>query len=154
MNKIMRDTKFRGKPIGRKDFVYGSLVFTPWADGGRGAYFIYPYKKPLPGMPDNIEVDIETVSIIAKKTMNKEFYEGDIGRTNDEAKLIVVLVWLENYSIYAWLTAEEYQQFHEKKLKVDEIAFWTYSFADRYINDIDLIGNIHDNPELLMSKSD
>lgn len=91
----------------------------------------------------------ETVGMMLKNINGKKYFEGDIGKTTDKANLIVILAWIDEYSMCSWLTADEYKELQDGKLDFDKTMFWTYSFEDKYAGDIEVIGNIHDNPELI-----
>lgn len=107
------------------------------------------YERISGNLPLFIEVKGQTVGELLKNIDGKKFFEGDIGVTKDGENLTVVLVWIYEFSMCAWLTSVEYREYQEGKLDFDKTMFWTYSFEDKYAKEIELVGNIHDNPELI-----
>lgn len=123
----MREIKFRGKTVSTKEWFYGDLVHNAFS-----GHRIFPVGIQIPGCyPD--EVIAETVGQFTglHDKNGKEIYEGDIVRDYDEGFL------------YKVMFCEHYAQF----------MFYDYLNDDYYDNqDIaehEIIGNIHENPELL-----
>lgn len=156
----MKNFEFRGK---RKDngvwmegfysllFDEKSLEYKPCITFQvlEGASMDYPYPTCSTIVA---EIVPETVSLLAKDIHGIKFFDGHIGQTNDQAKITVILTWVKEHSAFFWLTTNEwkiYQKLGYKDLNFDKLMFWTYAFSDDTADDIELIGNIHDNPELI-----
>lgn len=100
-------------------------------------------------LPNFIEVKGETVGVMLKNINGKKYFEGDIGITKDGENLTVILVWIDEFSMCSWLSADEYRELQNGKLDFDKTMFWTYSFEDKYADQIELVGNIYDSPDLI-----
>lgn len=133
----MREIKFRGKPFGRKEFVYGSYVYMPWVDNNTGAHFIYPHEKCI---PDNIEIDPDTVGQFTGIIDNNgnDIYEGDIIENIDSKGNPI-----RHKIVYADCSY--------RAIFKTQFGFTDCSLSKRWIDECSktVIGNIHDNPELL-----
>lgn len=132
----MKTIKFRGKEADTGHWVYGFYFETEVGS------FVGEYNEERQVIP-------KSVSQLAKDISGKEFFDGDIGKTKDKAELIVVLAWIDEHGMYAWLTPDEYKALAAGCLNLDKIVFWTYAFQDKYAEDVEVIGNVFDNPELL-----
>lgn len=125
----MREIRFRGKRVNDGEWVYGDLLRM------HGVPYIYP--DPAPNGWDEYEVIPDTVGqftdLLDKN--GKEIYEGDIV-ANDFGNAYIVNMAVE------WCT-DGYWALHE--IDGDD----TMHFVADYLKEIELIGNIHDNPELL-----
>lgn len=125
----MREIKFRGKRLDNVEWVYGGLFRM------HGVPYIYP--NPAPNGCDEYEVIPDTVGqftgLLDKN--GKEIYEGDIV-ANDFGNAYIVNMAVE------WCT-DGYWALHE--IDGDD----TMHFVADYLKEIELIGNIHDNPALL-----
>ena len=119
----MREIKFRGKRLDNGEWVYGGIIFI---DGGKPHIFCNY---------GGVEVDPATVGQYTglKDKNGKEIYEGDI-------------IGGSNGSINGW----EWPFKSEIKWNDEECGFntpnWGYMDSTHYYN---VLGNIHDNPELL-----
>lgn len=119
----MREIKFRGKRLDNGEWVYGGIIFI---DGGKPHIFCNY---------EGVEVDPATVGQYTglKDKNGKEIYEGDI-------------IGGSNGSINGW----EWPFKSEIKWNDEECGFntpnWGYMDSTHYYN---VLGNIHDNPELL-----
>ena len=132
---MMREIKFRGKRIDNGKWIYGSLIIEedPIADALK--YFIKPF-------------NFLTGKLVAPETVGqytdsndkdkKEIYEGDIVRYND--KLTGVVVWKYTGFVLELLNR-----------KKSPILLW-YDVDTE--DNIEVIGNIHENPELIILLSD
>lgn len=151
----MREILFRGKRIDNDEFVYGSLYVCGRKDG---KYEIANYDRHLNIERFAYEVLPETVGQytgLADKN-GKKIFEGDIVR--DKSLPIVCGIGViefgdyemrmnsslinDNYSYHIgfyvkWIGIVDYRK---------DLAFWH--------NKIEVIGNIHDNPELLKEADD
>ncbi|WP_418919724.1 YopX family protein [Alistipes putredinis] len=135
----MREIKFRGKRLDNGEWIEGDLLRM------NGHWFIFP--DPAPGGIDKYEVDPATVGEFTglKDKNGKEIYEGDIiecigsdnkpirhiVRYNDEKGGYSQLLFMGNS-----LTCEPYDGGLINQNYICEM--------DKYI-----VGNIHDNLELL-----
>jgi uncharacterized phage protein (TIGR01671 family) len=128
----MREILFRGKRTDNGEWVYGYVCCHGWT-GKENTYIIVPHYGDV---LYSIEVDPETVGQYTglKDKNGTKIFEGDI-------------VLLKGYD-------EPYQ------VVFDESCFQAYSDSVRYAmdnfyaHDIEVIGNIYDNPELLGGKED
>lgn len=125
----MREIKFRGKRLDNGEWVYGDLFRM------HGVPYIYPY--PAPNGWNDYEVIPDTIGQFTGQfdDSGKEIYEGDIV-ANDFGNAYIVNMAVE------WCT-DGYWALHE--IDGDD----TMHFVADYLKEIELIGNIHDNPELL-----
>ncbi len=142
----MRTIKFRGKTIFGDRWVYGGIL-----QSESGIYIIEPSASIIDSKINKI--DPETVGQFTGLTDKdgKEIYEGDIlryTRYNVRGEGIHNETWTHKCRVY-W--------------DEDKHAFWHYmkltrgacrgllDFRDDRAekNEIEIIGNIHDNPELL-----
>lgn len=128
----MRVIKFRGKRLDNGEWVYGDLLRM------HGVPYIYP--DPAPNGWNDYKVIPDTVGqftgLLDKN--GKEIYEGDIV-ANDFGNAYIVNMVVE------WCT-DGYWALHE--IDGDD----TMHFVADYLKEIELIGNIHDNPELLTNE--
>lgn len=124
----MREILFRGKRIDNGEWVYGYL------------YCFYNFKRTVfqilrdrtNCIPDAVEVIPETVGQYTGKTVkNGKVFDGDIGKSIDG---IFLVCWDEEKSAFV-------------------MRFFDYPYATLYLeemwDDAEIIGNIHDNPELI-----
>lgn len=136
----MREIKFRGKRIDTNEWIYGDLVTgysekTYFIAYDAGAFINTEYQQDRLTTYEFFEVIPETIGQYTglKDKNGQEIFEGDILRT---AKgYIQMVLWVDYYSAF-----------------VAEIAS-----GDRpYLIDSsdEVIGNIHDNPELLERSKD
>ena len=141
----MREIKFRGKDVKTREWVYGYLIevcgeafiVNTNDDGWVTAIDQYDitYRKVIP----------DTVGQYTghKDTNGKEIYEGDIrkGKIRRADKFSSYGDWIYDVYILEKLCSSEYYQKDTKgKLFLKE---WDITV------DMGIIGNIHDNPELL-----
>ena len=121
----MRTIKFRGK-IKAGTWIYGSLL--TWPDGCCKIYD----KQLSDGSMAGLEVEPSTVGQFTglRDKKGTEIYEGDIFRLNDHHIRYVV----------------EYEEgvFHGK-----QIGSSSYVGLPYWLNDVVIVGNKYDNPELL-----
>ena len=132
----MRESKFRGKRIDNDKWVYGDLIHCYGADAGR--IFI----KTFTGL---YEVDPTTVGEFTglKDKNGKEIYEGDVIRSplsEDKTRPHRIFYHTGNAAFMGALIDRKELCY----LRLDQD--WIYKFGK------EVIGNIHENPELLESK--
>lgn len=133
----MREILFRGKRIDNGEWVYGDLVQSP------ACCVVQIYEQDLCG--DNFSVDPTTVGQYTGLTdkNGKKIFEGDIlqiyeGSEDDGYKI------REVYS-YSGVLCVDYE--------TSEWDFNALAFLDGdNVFTFEVIGNIHDNPELLEDK--
>ena len=131
----MREIKFRGKDLETGEWVYGSLFQSVEQ---------YPaIAKPKPTADGKLfycitVVDADTVGQYTglKDRNGKEIYEGDIAlmdysafNTGKDGQTYAVVRWIDYRAAFMWDAGLNY-------------------YADMR-NDVEICGNIHDNPELL-----
>lgn len=137
----MRDYLFRGKSVDTSTWVYGSLIyvgeFCCILGEDDGTNYDYPYLDPILGIIDGNAIPVipETVGQftgICDKTGTKIF-EGDIIKTIEGPFKVVC-----EHGAF-WL-------YDEMLLDNDHLDF----LAAYRTEAIEVSGNIHDNPELLI----
>lgn len=133
----MREIKFRGKRVDNGEWVYGD-----YHRRAGGVHCIIDMQPDWQGkvMYQLSQVDPDTVSQFTGLTdkNGKEIYEGDIV-ANDFGNNNIVNMTVE-------LCTDGYWALHE--IDGDD----TMHFVADYLKEIELIGNIHDNPELLTNE--
>lgn len=132
---MTREIKFRGKDLETGEWVYGSLF---------QSLEQYPaIAKPKPTADGKLfycltVVDADTVGQYTglKDRNGKEIYEGDIAlmdysafNTGKDGQTYAVVRWIDYRAAFMWDAGLNY-------------------YADMR-NDVEICGNIHDNPELL-----
>lgn len=130
----MREIKFRGKRVDNGEWVYGGIIFI---DGGKPHIFCNY---------GGVEVDPDTVGQYTglKDKNGKEIYEGDI------------INWLMHRMDRTGYIEEgrvEFRTNEQTTVVINKFATKDGRESVRNIlnclNDLKVIGNIHDNPELL-----
>jgi len=140
----MREIKFRGKRLDNGEWVYGYYVYYGFIDNQKH-YIVPDYASAL----YVFEVYPSTVGQFTglKDKNGKEIYEGDIVELTNtykgmNTKSIVEIDFIDFTFAGKW--AEEYSP-----LGYMYNPLGSYNFP---IVTIEVIGNIHDNPELLNEK--
>jgi len=133
----MRTIKFRGKDVTTGEWRFGDLIHGVGNKHGR--MYILPITHIYPkgcNELDGWEVIPETVGQLIGLTdkNGKEIYEGDITNAGIKGSLARI-IYLDGAFQYEYLT---------KPQKPD-----VYRFEYHKMNTHEVIGNIHDNPELL-----
>ncbi|APO61415.1 hypothetical protein AB623_12640 [Listeria monocytogenes] len=125
----MREIEFRGKIVGAEGFVYGKLL-APLASGN--AYIAYDVNEvgSFVYISRSEKVDPETVGQYTglKDKNGKKIFEGDVG-WDEHNECYGVVKFEEGKFLYVW----------------ENIAEDLWEVAD----DIEICGNIHENPELM-----
>ena len=135
----MRDIKFRGKSIDSNKWVYGSLMIDKWDN----SYVIYPINdkvEDLVGEPVDCDSIGQYTGITNKN--GKEIYEGDIVKYVDNMCKVefVACVKYDAPSFEFWDTDDMYCGIELcESIKGED--------------EIEVIGNIYDNPELLEAEN-
>lgn len=133
----MRKILFRAKHYKTKQWVYGIPFRNPVNGLDNDGYYpqIIPEINKMHSTIDRCCVIEETISQYTGLTNNNDtkIFEGDIIQNVTEGKTAVVQ-WFSEYSAFMlWCKSEN---------KV----YWLY---DNNFSNIEVIGNIYDNPELL-----
>ena len=132
----MRTIKFRGKPIQGEhlyeNFVYGNLA--KYASG------VYNILVPIQWGFENYKIDPETIGQFTGlyDCDGKEIYEGDILRLGNSSSAMFEVKWNETIAAFC------IRFYFENEMGTIPLGVWVESEKN-----ISIIGNIHDNPELL-----
>ena len=129
----MRTIKFRGKSIDGKEWLYGDLVSS--ADKKRFAILVNDKESY-----DECEIIPETIGQFTRlyDCDGKEIFEGDVLKWEKDGLLYVVRFW--HGMFYASV-----EECNEGILG----GFPLHSFTKYEDRECKIVGNIHDNPELL-----
>jgi len=145
----MREIKFRGKSLRTGKWVYGSLV--RYGDGRVEIYTLINPRDENSLRAWLEEVDSATVGQFTglRDKNDREIYEGDI------------VTWDDRSNGKYWRVAQVYYdkfgrlcyKFTHKTTTTDLIgSIWyqgQFAYAETTHIDLEIIGNIHENPELL-----
>ena len=118
----MREIKFRGK-TGTGNWVYGDLTFSRY-----GNPYIGSLSKKWSGVKRNTVGQYTCMH----DCNGKEIYDGDIVRTDDEDEELAIIEWGDD--------TLKFMVTHGNVCS---------DLGEYYPRDIEVIGNIYDNPELL-----
>ena len=136
----MRTIKFRAKAVSKNDWVYGNFIHSKRFEGCSNEFRIHEQETGIES--DVLEETLGQFTGLHDKN-GKEIYEGDIIRFNGvndysgKSGVVRVVFWDEDNSGWSvsHLTSEPSRSF---------------ALADKSMTpDREIIGNIHDNPELL-----
>ena len=129
---MTREIKFRGKRKDTGEWVYGYYVCYGGAIPSPTHHIIHAKDNLNRLVGENFEVDPATVGQYTglKDKNGKEIYEGDI--TKDPDGNVFEVVWNKGATSF------------ELQNKISH-----FLFVQRYIDMFEVIGNIHDNPELM-----
>lgn len=141
----MREVLFRGKRIDNGEWLEGDLL-TPTQEGFLQVYEISDTHSV---MGDRYEVEPETVGQYTGLTdkNGKKIFEGDIIRIDSSCydDIYITKVFDYNGTLCVDIWHREYDQ--------TAIAF-AFDDWDTTGDEVEVIGNIHDNPELLEGRND
>lgn len=142
----MRVIEFRGKAKNKTDcnyvedngFVYGGIAF----DDFTGKTYITRWNSFGLGFIEKIEVDPATVGQFTGLTdkNGKRIYEGNIVAT--KYRRLCIMEWFDSPSYLGWDLYPIHTMENIKLLAPDEYDLWKSG-------NLEIVGNIHDNPELL-----
>ena len=156
-----REIKFRGKRVDKEEFAFGDLLTGMGYKKGR--FFVLPHLSYYPSdchSVDGYEVIPETIGqYIGLKDQNgKEIYEGDIVKNKEVGGYGMVYIGVVKYyeedcRFGIDLTATN--KFTKRCLfTVGKCSFNDGHCTIEYYNEYEVLGNIHDNPELLKDGRD
>lgn len=131
----MRTIKFRGYNAKNKEWLYGCYLIN------RGEHFICPDgEQPHDKTWEDFQIDPESVGQFTglHDKNGREIYEGDI-------------IFSEEYDIRHIISYDDERGSFIVTTAGDRYGTFTGSIYQRWINDYEkkVIGNIHDNPELM-----
>lgn len=161
---MTREMKFRGKDILTDKWVYGDLLHL-----GNAYAIVTSYEEEelkVNPISDRLEIRVEDIAGVLPETVGqltgqldknkKEIWEGDIVRVGilspnytgsypEPYYVDTVCIYKEGAFLYKRISP-----FDKKKLSRN----WTYKPMHRYeIYSTEVIGNIHDTPELLKTET-
>jgi uncharacterized phage protein (TIGR01671 family) len=131
----MREIQFRGKKIETNEWIEGYYIVAA------GMPFIYVF-----GVLDPLMVEPTTVGQYTglKDKKGKKIYEGDIIKISGDYKPGIYTVIWDSYRVAWWLkNVKQREREHDDDY---------YQLLDNTWQDREIIGNIHDNPELLEAR--
>jgi hypothetical protein len=147
---MKRPIEFTAKRVDNGQWVCGYYVVDPM---GKHRIYLQPFPESLTNT--YFFVDPETVSQFTGKHLAKgnKVYEGTIAFHEDERdfgdiRSYMICMWIDDWSMFAWLTQEEFSAYEEEGAKglIDD-WFWNYTFENSH--KYHYAGNIFDNPELM-----
>ena len=139
----MREILFRGKRVDNGEWVYGNLIEDKWGDDNGNTVYAILQDRVAPKMVElwtPVKVLPETVGQYIGLTdkNGRKIFEGDIVK-DKELPRIYMIGYNEDSMKYAFL-------YYHKELK----NIYCGGFVSKTDGkSIEVIGNIHDNPELL-----
>ena len=138
----MREIVFRAKHYRTKQWVYGIPFRNPVNGLDNDAYYpqIIPEINKMHSTIDSCSVIEETISQYTGLTDKNgtKIFEGDILQNASNGKTAVVQWFSEHSAFMLWCKSENQ-------------VYWLY---DNDYHNIEVIGNIYDNPELLGGADD
>lgn len=140
----MREILFRAKAVSYGEWVYGNLIHSKRFAGKLNEWRIYEQETGL-------ESDIEPETVgqftgLLDKNGNKIF-EGDILDTGEFGNYNIAIDWNEKACCHDWYILVDNEKQGDLLFKAIEESI---DKIDRPFSDvIAIVGNIHDNPELL-----
>lgn len=132
----MREILFKGKRVGNSEWIYGDYCIVEKLDKSGVEYFIIEIEAE----GSQYYVIPETVGQytgLADKN-GKKIFEGDIA-LDGQSGYKYFIKWFPEYTCFALANKSGHMEFG-----CDEIEI--------FLNDSVVVGNIHDNPELLKGK--
>lgn len=155
----MRDILFRGKRIDSGDWVYGFYAHIPCGRFGKDEHLIQQIKKDgkigilvdvdpdtvgqYTGLTDRIGVKIfegDIVKLLAFDDEEKYLFEVKFGKCGGVQNVLHDVGYIGFYLASINSTAKQYDSFGLR----NDILYWVNEKFS-----ISVIGNVHDNPELL-----
>lgn len=149
----MRDILFRGKRQDNGEWVEGYYIKAKWYLDGKEMHIIFPLDVaifPHTEVSEYEEIIPKTIGQYTGLTdkNGKKIFEGDIFHLDDEVVAVVIFqngsFRLEEYGLTGTFTESGFDECGGGWDVIDCSPIDWYT-----INDMEVIGNIHDNPELL-----
>lgn len=142
----MREILFRGKGVDNGEWVYGNLIEDKWGDDNGNTVYAILQDRAAPEIAElwtPVRVAPETVGQYTGLTdkNGKKIFEGDIVRNNKYGEDN------DTYDYYVTIFSEG--SFRAQYL--DNLEY-TPKIYDIYFEGYEVIGNIYDNPELLIKR--
>lgn len=131
----MRTIKFRGKEFDSGEWLLGALM-----PNNKTYVCIAPFRKLLQLERVNHETVGQYIGILDKN--GKEIYEGDIITVKGDYPRVVLwdkMMWALMPTVY----------YHDKDFWVMNIQHPGVDWWEEYADEIEVIGNMYDNPEML-----
>ena len=144
---MIREIEFRGKSKLNKEWLFGDLLRL----GGNRTPCIFSDKDSIRYFnTDNSVVIPETIGQLWATKDNTKFYEGDIISFGISGRLICVLIYNEINKCFSFIEKSEYNKLQtaDELLRSNILSNLSYAKVEMIKA---LLGNIHDNPELLNS---
>lgn len=157
----MKQIEFRG--LGELgNWYYGSLVISKRNNHGvidtEASTFIVSGHNQYSNDP--VARYFDSCVIVRPETVGKytgfkdihgyKMYEDDICVSTDDENVKTVIVFVEEWGMFASLLLGQYEEYHSYLKdgigELDEAMFWCYPITG---SDHEVIGNIHLNPELI-----
>jgi len=142
--KIMREIKFRGISKENNKWVFGFYGISAYCSQGTD-FTIHPEVRT------SIRIEGNTLGQYSglKDKEGKEIYEGDI--LTDKDKNTTIVVWIDEWAMFGCMFHDEWELYRLKGVKeIDESMFWTFPIEN---NQLEVIGNIHENADLFSERS-
>lgn len=135
----MRDIKFRGKRVDKNEWVFGDFIHGVGSKSGR--VYILPLVVNLAYLPgchplDGYEVITETVG---QQSGINEIYKDDFVEDTGGS------IYLIDFRYGAWAAIHEPKTGSEREGEPK----WDYLYDLNKFETLRILGNIHDNPELI-----
>lgn len=133
----MREILFRGKRVDNLEWAYGWYEMYPFGKWPLKTSII-PSEEAKAGHYEHVEVDPSTVGQYTglKDKNGKRIFEGDVAKVLQGKDKDIAYVGFENGAF----------MLYPKTGNIYERTLWEYWYNDW---DVEVIGNITDNPELL-----
>ena len=135
---MIREYEFRGKTLKNKEWIFGYLKRDQ-----KGHYRIQFDAEYFA-----VVVIPETIGQLWATKDNTKFYEGDIISFGISGRLICVLIYNEINKCFSFIEKSEYNKLQkaDELLRLNILSNLSYAKVEMIKA---LLGNIHDNPELL-----
>lgn len=148
---MMREILFKAKRVDNGEWVEGYLVKTKWYINEKEMYVILPIDVcfyPHCEISEWIEVDEKTICQYTGVTdkNGQKIFEWDILRYFDDE--IQVVEWSEDFANLMLLTHAERESKRGRKVVKEKVVGWNW-LHDYPLNEMPIIGNVFDNPELI-----